>query len=494
MTGNPVVTAEGDSGTGSGRLSSTWCTDSDGGINYYVQGFSNSSNSSGTDLCMDSNNLREYYCAGGMYTAWLQTNCNIFGNYVCQNGACVLNQAANTCTDSDGGLNYNTLGSVYGFNQSSGQNYTFVDVCGEGNYRNHVYERYCTSSNTSSWNLYDCISDGKICQNGVCVTNTTNPICGNGVVESGEQCDGTNLNGQTCVSRGFTGGTLSCSGSCTFNTASCTVTYANGCYDSDGGINPNTFGSLYGYNGSNFTIHDVCSGTVQIREAFCSGVAPNATRITCSNGCSNGACKSPPSYICGDADGSGDINIGDVTKLIYYIFQGGAAPNPIQAGDADGDGVISIADITYLVDYIFKGGSAPICPNPTIAISFASSSSSVIFSSVQRDLLSKGLSSSQVGKITGKKVSFKNKFARIIGDSKDIRLQSGVCPASGRASKITSSSIDCTCDNLGELSGIIRQGSIGGKEKGDSICRQTCEDAFCSVGVRNTRGSRSVVG
>lgn len=48
-------------------------------------------------------------------------------------------------------------------------------------------------------------------------------ICGNGIVEGAEQCDGANLNGQSCVSQGFSGGTLSCTGSCTFNTSLCTV-------------------------------------------------------------------------------------------------------------------------------------------------------------------------------------------------------------------------------------------------------------------------------
>jgi len=46
--------------------------------------------------------------------------------------------------------------------------------------------------------------------------------CGNSIKEEGEQCDGADLDGQTCVSRGFTGGTLSCNANCTFNTNSCT--------------------------------------------------------------------------------------------------------------------------------------------------------------------------------------------------------------------------------------------------------------------------------
>ena len=47
-------------------------------------------------------------------------------------------------------------------------------------------------------------------------------LCGNGVIDQGEQCDGSNLAGQTCSSRGYTGGTLSCNSTCTINTSQCT--------------------------------------------------------------------------------------------------------------------------------------------------------------------------------------------------------------------------------------------------------------------------------
>jgi hypothetical protein len=48
------------------------------------------------------------------------------------------------------------------------------------------------------------------------------PVCGNGILESGEACDGSALGGQTCTGLGYGGGTLACSSSCTFNTSGCT--------------------------------------------------------------------------------------------------------------------------------------------------------------------------------------------------------------------------------------------------------------------------------
>jgi hypothetical protein len=45
--------------------------------------------------------------------------------------------------------------------------------------------------------------------------------CGNAAVDTGEDCDGTNLNKATCQSIGFTGGTLKCKADCMFDTSSC---------------------------------------------------------------------------------------------------------------------------------------------------------------------------------------------------------------------------------------------------------------------------------
>jgi hypothetical protein len=47
-------------------------------------------------------------------------------------------------------------------------------------------------------------------------------VCGNNIKETGEQCDGVDLGGQSCQSLGYTGGTLSCKPSCEFNTSACT--------------------------------------------------------------------------------------------------------------------------------------------------------------------------------------------------------------------------------------------------------------------------------
>lgn len=46
-------------------------------------------------------------------------------------------------------------------------------------------------------------------------------VCGNGVQEGSEQCDGSDLAGQTCQSQGYQTGTLACNPDCTFDTSGC---------------------------------------------------------------------------------------------------------------------------------------------------------------------------------------------------------------------------------------------------------------------------------
>jgi hypothetical protein len=66
-----------------------------------------------------------------------------------------------------------------------------------------------------------------------------------------------------------------------------------------------------------------------------------------------------PRFVCGDADGNGNVSIGDAVFDINYIFGGGPAPVLKEAADADCSGGISIGDAVYLINYIFGGGPAP---------------------------------------------------------------------------------------------------------------------------------------
>jgi hypothetical protein len=69
-----------------------------------------------------------------------------------------------------------------------------------------------------------------------------------------------------------------------------------------------------------------------------------------------------PYYLCGDANGDGDVNIGDAVYLINYVFNGGSAPDPLCAGNVNGDGDTNVGDAVYLINYVFKSGPAPVEP------------------------------------------------------------------------------------------------------------------------------------
>jgi len=67
-------------------------------------------------------------------------------------------------------------------------------------------------------------------------------------------------------------------------------------------------------------------------------------------------------YVCGDANGDGEVNVGDGVFLINYIFKEGPAPDPIEAGDANCDGEPNVGDAVYIINYVFNEGPEPCCP------------------------------------------------------------------------------------------------------------------------------------
>jgi len=67
------------------------------------------------------------------------------------------------------------------------------------------------------------------------------------------------------------------------------------------------------------------------------------------------------SYVEGDANGDGTVNIADASYIINAIFFGGSQPDPVEAADANCDGNMNIADASYIINSIFFGGSPPGC-------------------------------------------------------------------------------------------------------------------------------------
>jgi hypothetical protein len=60
--------------------------------------------------------------------------------------------------------------------------------------------------------------------------DTNDPVCGNGQIDVGEDCDGNNLGGSSCVDFGFDGGVLGCDAVvCVYDTSGCTDMPSNEC-------------------------------------------------------------------------------------------------------------------------------------------------------------------------------------------------------------------------------------------------------------------------
>lgn len=80
---------------------------------------------------------------------------------------------------------------------------------------------HCTATQTDGLNCGACghaCAVGEACTAGQCVGAA---MCGNGVREGTEQCDNSDLARQSCTLLGFTGGTLTCAATCTFDTSAC---------------------------------------------------------------------------------------------------------------------------------------------------------------------------------------------------------------------------------------------------------------------------------
>lgn len=74
--------------------------------------------------------------------------------------------------------------------------------------------------------------------------------------------------------------------------------------------------------------------------------------------------SSPATFVRGDVDASGRIDLGDAVYLNDHLFRGGDAPPCADAADSDDNGKLDLSDTIYLLNHLFQGGSAPPAPYP----------------------------------------------------------------------------------------------------------------------------------
>lgn len=156
----------------------------------------------------------------------------------------------------------------------------------------------CDGSNLNNTSCTDLgFSSGTLSCDANCefvTTQCVSPTCGDGTVDSGEDCDGDN-NGETCESLGFDGGQLSCSEtSCTFDTSLCS-TCGNNTLEFGEECDTQQFGGetcqSQGFDGGSLS----CSTSCTLDTSACTGENP----------CGNGILEN------GEQCDDGNINAGD---------------------------------------------------------------------------------------------------------------------------------------------------------------------------------------
>jgi len=97
------------------------------------------------------------------------------------------------------------------------------------------WDGWAWGADVVGWVHFKGLSYGVLGSGTACVNPT--PICGNGVAEGDEQCDGSDLRGATCASLGFKGGPLSCTTppatTCLYDTTACTAYQCSDGFDND---------------------------------------------------------------------------------------------------------------------------------------------------------------------------------------------------------------------------------------------------------------------
>ncbi len=64
-------------------------------------------------------------------------------------------------------------------------------------------------------------------------------------------------------------------------------------------------------------------------------------------------------YMCGDTNDDGAVNVSDAVWIINYVFVGGPAPEPLAAGDANCDSAVDISDAVWIINFVFVDGNDP---------------------------------------------------------------------------------------------------------------------------------------
>jgi hypothetical protein len=274
--------------------------------------------------------------------------------------------SAQSCSDSDGGLNYNQWGSVFGDGSS------YDDKCSYGqgaepynNSRNYLFEAYCFQDKDPSgefgygYEYYYCPNG---CNAGACINSCTDSDGGKDVLVVGQAgMPGTSGQGDWCdYSKGenkiqeaycinntaYATELMDCPSDKPYcNKGKCTTEKPQ-CTEDDGGKNPLVKGTTFPSRIADHTgstdycqitstgqppANGRCSGSdCSLREFYCSGGPDESyTDIPCSSGCSDGVCEGAviDSIPCVDSDGG--LNYFTKSEATGAAYLGGVSVSEV---------------------------------------------------------------------------------------------------------------------------------------------------------------------
>lgn len=148
-------------------------------------------------------------------------------------------------------------------------------------------QTYCKDTGICVCNItnHEIKSECKPCEEGVCSDGVCTRTCGDGIINSLEECDGTNLNGKKCsdlkdsFGYNFISGNLKCNDKCKFDTSECisyvtnytlNTNYKNIACFKQNPININSYSECRNF--FNHTLKVLCKGNISNCDPLLSGL------------------------------------------------------------------------------------------------------------------------------------------------------------------------------------------------------------------------------
>ena len=123
-------------------------------------------------------------------------------------------------------------------------------------------------------------------------------------------------------------------------------------------VGPN---SLTGWDIFSIRVNDYIVPTSQVRVLFSASDLGDGSVVEAGIDAFAVTSFQCTSWLYGDPNADGEINLSDAVYIVNYVFKGGPPPDPQASGDADCDGAVNLGDAIFLINYIFRGGPVPDC-------------------------------------------------------------------------------------------------------------------------------------